>query len=60
MSNLQNFKHRSHTNFLTGVGQKVKHLSEIGAQLKTLYDVGKAGYVLGEAAAPYLIPLLGL
>ena len=60
MSNLQNFKHPRHINFLTGVGEKVKHLTHIGMQLKGLYDAGKAAYVVGEAVAPYVLPLLGV
>jgi hypothetical protein len=62
MSNLQNFKHRSHTNLLTGVGQKVKHLVTLGMELKGLYDAGRTVYALGSAAAPYVqaaLPLLG-
>jgi hypothetical protein len=63
MGNLQNYKHRSHVNFLTGVGQKVKHLVTLGMELKGLYDAGRTIYALGSAAAPYVeaaLPVLGI
>ena len=63
MSNLQNFKHRSHTNLFTGVGQKVKHLVTLGMELKGLYDASRALYAVGSAAAPYVqaaLPVLGI
>ena len=50
----------SHINYKTNFGQKVKNLVELGAHLKGIYDTGKAVYAIGSAAAPYVIPLLGL
>ena len=59
MANLQNYQKRHHVNFLTGVGEKVKHLVQLGAGLKGAYDTAKTVYSLGQAAAPYILPLLG-
>jgi hypothetical protein len=30
MANLQNYNNKSQTNYLSGIGQKVKNLAEIG------------------------------
>jgi len=59
MANLQNYRRNHHVNFLTGVGEKVKNLVEFGAGLKGAYDTAKTVYSLGQAAAPYILPLLG-
>ena len=59
MGNLQNHRKPGHMNYLTGMGEKVKNLVELGAGLKGAYDVAKTVYSLGSAAAPYLLPLLG-
>ena len=60
MANLQNFKNQKQTNCLTGVGQKVKHLAQIGMELKGLYEAGRTVYTSGQAAAPYVLPVLGV
>ena len=60
MANLQNFKNQNQTNFLTGIGQKVKHLAALGMELKGLYEAGRTVYALGSAAAPYILPVLGV
>jgi len=59
MANLQNHRKPSHTNYMTGLGQKVKHLAEFGAGVKHAYDIAKTVYTIGQTAAPYLLPLLG-
>ena len=60
MANLLNYRHQKQTNYLTGIGQKVKHLAQIGMELKGLYDAGRTVYTLGQAAAPYVLPVLGV
>ena len=63
MANLLNYRNQHQTNYLTGVGQKVKHLAQIGVELKGLYDAGRTLYALGSAAAPYVsaaLPVLGV
>ena len=59
MGNLQNHKKHGHINYLTGIGEKVKHLVELGAGIKGAYNTAKTVYSLGQAAAPYILPLLG-
>jgi hypothetical protein len=59
MANMQNHRKHHHVNFLTGVGEKVKHLVELGAGLKGIYDTGKTIYSAAQMAAPIILPLLG-
>ena len=44
---------------MSGIGQKVKHLAELGAKVKGAYDTAKTIYSLAQVAAPYVMPLLG-
>jgi hypothetical protein len=59
MANLQNHRKPQHVNYLNGIGEKVKNLVEFGAGLKGAYDTARTVYSLCQAAAPYLLPLLG-
>ena len=54
MANLQNFRKRNHVNFLEGVGQKVKHLSEFAGAVKGAWDIGKMLYSGVTTALPYV------
>lgn len=63
MANLQNYSSKSQTNYLSGIGQKVKNLAEIGMGIKHAYDTAKTVYSIAQAAAPYVeaaLPLLGV
>ena len=60
MANLQNYSKNRHVNYLSGIGQKVKHLAEFGAKVKGAYDTAKTIYSLAQVAAPYVMPLLGV
>ena len=42
MANLMHHRKTSHVNYMTNFGQKVKNLVELGAQLKGIYNTGKA------------------
>ena len=59
MGYLKQFRNDKHINYLT-----VQNLIELGGSMKGIYDGAKKAFALGtvagEAAAPYLIPLLGL
>lgn len=55
-----NYKNPSHTNYLTSLGQKAKHLVELGVGIKGAIDTARTAYSLGQAAAPYILPLLGV
>jgi phage-related protein len=59
MANLQNHITNNHVNYMTGIGQKVKHLANLGAKVKGAYDTARTIYSLAQAAAPYVMPLLG-
>ena len=59
MANMMHHRKPQHVDYLTGVGQKVKNLVELGAGLKGAYDTGKTLYSLAQAASPYILPLLG-
>jgi hypothetical protein len=59
MANLQNHITNKHVNYMSGIGQKVKHLAELGAKVKGAYDTAKTIYSLAQVAAPYVMPLLG-
>jgi hypothetical protein len=60
MANLLNYRNQHQTNYLVGIGQKVKHLAQIGMELKGLYEAGRTLYAVGQAAAPYVLPVLGV
>jgi hypothetical protein len=63
MVNLQNYTNKSQTNYLTGIGHKVKHLAGIGMGIKHACDTAKTVYSIAQAAAPYVeaaLPLLGI
>ena len=63
MANLMNYKKHHQVNYMTGIGQKVKHLVELGAGLKGAYDTAKTIYSVAQVAAPYVeavLPLLGV
>ena len=63
MANLQNYSNKSQINYLSGIGQKVKHFAEIGAGLKHAYDTAKTVYSIAQAAAPYVeaaLPIFGV
>ena len=63
MANLQNYSKKSQTSYITGIGQKVKNLAEIGIGLKSAYDIAKTFYSIAQAAAPYVeaaLPLIGV
>jgi len=59
MGNLQNHRKHTHMNYLTGIGEKVKNLVELGAGIKGAIDTARTVYSLGQTAAPYILPLLG-
>ena len=54
MANLQNFRGNQRPNWLTGLGQKVKHAAEFAGAVKGIYDVGRTVYTGFVAAAPCL------
>ena len=63
MANVQNYSKKSPTSYITGIGQKVKNLAEIGIRLKSAYDTAKTFYSVAQAAAPYVeaaLPLIGV
>ena len=60
MANLMNFKKPSHINHLTSLGHKAKHLVELGMGIKGAIDTARTAYSLGQAAMPYVLPLLGV
>ena len=55
-----NYKKPSHTKYLTSLGQKAKHLVELGVGIKGAIDTARTAYSLGQAAIPYVLPLLGV
>lgn len=59
MANMMHHRKPQHIDYLGGIGQKVKHLMEIGAGLKGAYETGRTLYSLASAASPYVLPLLG-
>ena len=60
MANLMNYKKPSHIKYLTSFGQKAKHLVELGVGIKGAIDTARTAYSLGQAAIPYVLPLLGV
>ena len=59
MANLMNFKKPSHINHITSLGQ-AKHLVELGMGIQGAIDTARTAYSLGQAAMPYVLPLLGV
>ena len=63
MANLMNYNKHHHVNYMTGLGQTVKHLVELGAGITGAYDTAKTIYTVGTTIAPYVeavLPLLGV
>ena len=60
MANLQNFRNNKHHGLSQGLGQKIKNIAELAGTVKGIYDTGRAVYSLGQMAAPYILPLLGV
>ena len=60
MANLQNFRNNKHHGLYQGLGQKIKNIAELAGTVKGIYDTGRAVYSLGQMAAPYILPLLGV
>ena len=59
MANLMNYKNNRHIGDSGGLGQKVKNLVKLAGTVKDLYTVGRTAYAVGEAVAPYILPVLG-
>ena len=60
MANLQNYRNNRHNGLSQGLGQKIKNIAELAGTVKGIYDTGRAVYSIGQMAAPYLLPLLGV
>ena len=42
-----------------GLGQKIQNIAKLAGTVKGIYDTGRAVYSIGQAVAPYIVPLLG-
>ena len=60
MGNLMNYRNNKHHGLSQGLGQKIRNIAEMAGTVKGIYDTSKAVYAIGQAAAPYLLPLLGV
>ena len=54
-----NYRSNQHHNLSQGIGQKIQNIAKLAGTVKSIYDTGKAIYAIGQAAAPYIVPLLG-
>ena len=55
-----NHRNNKHHGLSQGLGQKIRNIAELAGTVKGIYDTSKAVYAIGQAAAPYLLPLLGV
>ena len=55
-----NYRNNKHHGLSQGLGQKIRNIAEMAGTVKGIYDTSKAVYAIGQAAAPYLLPSLGV
>ena len=59
MANLLNYRNNTHHGMSGGLGQKIQNIAKLAGTVKGIYDTGRAVYSIGQAVAPYIVPLLG-
>ena len=60
MANLMNHNKQQHINYMTGIGQKVKHLAKLGGHIKGIYEGAKQAFAIGTAVGEAIVPILPL
>jgi hypothetical protein len=60
MANLQNYRNNKHHGLSQGLGLKIQNIAKLAGTVKSIYDTGRAVYSIGQMAAPYILPLLGV
>ena len=54
-----NYRSSQHHGLSQGIGQKIQNIAKLAGTVKSIYETGRAVYSLAQAAAPYIVPLLG-
>ena len=57
---IHNYRMHKHHGLSQGLGHKIKDIAKLAGTVKGIYDTGRTVYSIASAAAPYVLPLLGL
>ena len=54
-----NYRSNQHHGLSQGLGAKIQNIAKLAGAVKSIYETGRAVYSIAQAAAPYVVPLLG-
>ena len=57
---MHNYSMNKHHGLSQGLGHKIKDIAKLAGTVKGIYDTSRTVYSIASAAAPYVLPLLGL